>query len=132
MLLSDVGSRPGIKMWKATTRPRRPPDFRLLLADRYGASSGNANPDLMSLEGRRLITAAETKQGRRLDEGKLKWITGGDMIHGRALYQEEREFHPSHTLWITANDSPVAKDDDDGLWTRVHRIPAGVEQRHAS
>jgi putative DNA primase/helicase len=103
--------------------------FELLLASDLERSSGNATPDLMSLEGRRFITATETKQGRRLDEGKVKWITGMDTIRGRALYENEREFAPTHTLWIAANDAPRAKSDDAGLWTRVHRIPAGVQPR---
>lgn len=103
--------------------------FELLLATTYDSGSGNASPELMSLEGRRFVTAAETKSGRRLDEGKIKWITGGDTIRGRALYKDEREFTQTHTVWITANDAPRAKDDDAGLWTRIHRIPAGERQR---
>jgi putative DNA primase/helicase len=40
-----------------------------------------------------------------------------------AKFESEVQFTPSFTLLLAANDSPTVRDDDDGLWKRMRRIP---------
>ena len=44
--------------------------------------------DLAALDGRRLVTASETNDGARLNEARVKMLTGGDPITARFLHAE--------------------------------------------
>src|SRR5207249_1070699 len=51
----------------------------------------NSN-DLVALAGARLVTAAETNEGVRLNEARIKMLTGGDPVTARRLYHEAFTF----------------------------------------
>jgi putative DNA primase/helicase len=53
----------------------------------------------------------------------VKAITGGDAITAAAKYEAELSYYPSFALWLAANDAPTIRDDDEGAWSRVRRIP---------
>lgn len=82
----------------------------------------NSN-DLVILAGARFVTAAETNEGARLNEARIKSLTGGDPITARRLYHESFTFGPTHKLWLSVNHKPVIADDSEGMWRRVHLIP---------
>jgi len=82
----------------------------------------NSN-DLVALAGARLATAAETNEGVRLNEARLKMLTGGDPITARRLYQESFTFQPTHKLVLAFNHKPVIADDSEGMWRRMRLIP---------
>lgn len=88
---------------------------------------GGASPDIARLKGARYVVAAETEEGRRLDEGLVKQLTGGDRIVARYLYQEEFEFSPELKLWMHGNHKPTIKGADNGIWRRVRLIPFTVQ-----
>ena len=48
--------------------------------------------DLAGLRGARFVTAIETEQGRRLNESKVKAITGGDKISARFMHKDFFEY----------------------------------------
>lgn len=81
------------------------------------------NNDLTKLQGRRFVTSVETNEGVRLNEGRIKSITGGDRITARRLYHEAFTFQPTHKLWLAFNHRPVIADDSEGMWRRVQLIP---------
>jgi putative DNA primase/helicase len=54
--------------------------------------------DLVMLVGRRFATAIETQEGVRLNEARIKALTGGDTITARRLYHEHFEFDPTHKI----------------------------------
>jgi putative DNA primase/helicase len=56
--------------------------------------------DLAALEGKRLVTASETNVGSRLNEARLKALTGGDVMTARFLNKEFFEFQPKCKLWF--------------------------------
>jgi len=93
-----------------------------LLAKREGSIPN----DLARLKGARFVVASETGEGRRLDEAKVKALTGGDNIVARFLHGEFFEFPPSHTLWLTTNHRPTIKGTDYGIWRRIRLIPFTV------
>jgi putative DNA primase/helicase len=84
---------------------------------------GGATPDIARLAGQRFVCSIEVDQGRRLAEGLVKTLTGGDTITARPLYREPFEFRPSHTFWLAANHAPTVREDDDGMWRRILRVP---------
>ncbi len=79
--------------------------------------------DLAALAGKRLVVASETREGARLDEGRLKSITGGDRLKARFLNQEWFSFEPTFTLLLCMNHRPVIADDSYGFWRRVRLVP---------
>lgn len=79
--------------------------------------------DLASLAGRRLVTSSETNESTRLNEARIKALTGGDPITARFLYQEAFTFLPSAKFWLSVNHLPEVKDDSHGFWRRVRVIP---------
>ncbi len=94
-------------------------DFETFLENR---NTGPRN-DVAALDGARLVASVEVSDGRRLAQGLVKMLTGGDTIRARFLYREGFEFTPRFTLWLVANHAPQVDDLDDALWRRIVRIP---------
>ncbi len=86
-------------------------------------NTGGATPDIARLAGARLVVSIEVEKGRRLAQGLVKSVTGGDVVPARFLYSETFEFKPTLKLWIVANDAPTVSDDDAAMWARIHRVP---------
>lgn len=84
---------------------------------------GGNRGDLVRLAGARLVTSREAKPGAKWDETLIKRITGGDPLTVAAKYENEVSFRPAFALLFAANDAPAAREDDDGFWARMRRIP---------
>ena len=82
--------------------------------------------DLARLAGARMAIAAELPSGRRLDEEKIKDMTGGDTIAARYLHKEFFEFSPIFKLWMYGNHKPTIYNTDEGIWRRINLIPFEV------
>ena len=98
----------------------------ILMARKHAGNAGGASPDLASLHGARLVVCAETDQGGRLNEGRVKWVTGEDTVQARRLYEPPFTFTPSHTIWLTTNHRPTVHDGGEALWDRLILIPFDV------
>ena len=85
-------------------------------------SSGNSN-ELARLKGVRFVTALESGESKRLDEERLKAVTGGDPITARFLFGEFFTFKPCFKLWLSVNTLPKVQDYSDGFWRRVLVVP---------
>ncbi len=79
--------------------------------------------DLAALVGRRLVTSSETNEAMRLNEGRVKALTGGDPITARFLHREYFTFRPVATFWLAVNHKPRVTDDSHGFWRRVRLVP---------
>ena len=91
------------------------------------ATHNNGIPnDLARLRGARFVSAVETGEGNRLDEGLVKQMTGGDRITARFLRQEFFEFTPVFKLFLATNHKPVIRGTDEAIWRRIHLIPFRV------
>ena len=86
-------------------------------------NTGGNRGDLVRLTSARLVTSVEVRKGAKFDEAIIKAITGGDEITAAAKYEGEITFKPAFALWLAANDAPAIRDDDEGAWARVRRIP---------
>jgi putative DNA primase/helicase len=95
--------------------------------DTFVETRGDRHPtDLAGLRGARFVTAIETEQGRRLNESKVKAITGGDKISARFMRQDFFEFFPQFKPVIVGNHKPAIRNIDEAMKRRMHLIPFTV------
>lgn len=78
--------------------------------------------DLAQLYGRRFVCASETQENVRLNEGRLKSITGGDVITARFMYKDLFSYKPQAHFLLAFNHKPIITDDSEGAWRRIHLI----------
>lgn len=78
------------------------------------------------LAGARMAIAGETGAGDRLDEAKIKELTGGDLLEARRMKEDPWQFAPSHTLILHTNHRPRISGVDEGIWRRIRLIPWDV------
>ncbi|MBI4332459.1 MAG: hypothetical protein HY673_14395 [Chloroflexi bacterium] len=79
--------------------------------------------DLAAIERRRFITSSETNDGTRLNEARLKALSGEDPCTARYLHKEFFSFMPVCKIWLSVNHKPIVRDDSYGFWRRVRLVP---------
>jgi putative DNA primase/helicase len=79
--------------------------------------------DLAALVNRRFVIASETNDGSRLNEARVKALTGCDPITARFLHGEFFTFEPVGKFWLSVNHKPIVRDDSFGFWRRLRLIP---------
>jgi len=94
-------------------------DPELLTARNFDAHpTGTAD-----LFGRRVAVLHEGDAGRRLAEGTVKRLTGGDRIKARRMREDFWHFEPSHMFVMLTNHKPIVLGTDEGIWRRLRLIP---------
>ncbi len=93
----------------------------MVMATKYGHSSDN-----IVLFRKRYVSIDETNRGERIDEAKMKSLTGGGTLTGRDLYEKRVTWAPTHTLTLLTNDGPKVSGDDKASWRRIVVIPFNV------
>jgi putative DNA primase/helicase len=83
--------------------------------------------EIARLFGARMVTSIEVDDGKRLAEGLVKQMTGGDPIVGRLMRENFFEWMPTHKLVIAANHQPEIRGTDYAIWRRIHLVPFTVE-----
>lgn len=84
--------------------------------------STNSN-DLARLRGVRMVACIESEHNRKLAEGRIKSVTGGDVISCRFLFAEHFEYTPQFKMILAVNHRPGIRGADQGIWRRVQLIP---------
>jgi putative DNA primase/helicase len=87
------------------------------------ASRSSIPNDLAAIAGKRFVTAIETSESARLNEARIKMLTGCDPVTARQLYREFFVFSPTAKLWLAFNHLPEVQDDSHGFWRRIRLIP---------
>lgn len=90
-------------------------------------SGGDATPDMIPLVGARSVRASEPEEGERLQEAKIKELTGGEPMLVRGLNADFFEFQPVFKLTISGNHKPDIRGTDDGIWRRLLLVPFDVQ-----
>jgi len=85
--------------------------------------------DIADMHGRRLVSAQEPAMNGVFAEATLKWVSGGDLLRARRLYEHAQEFPPTHKLWLGLNRLPKLRADDSAAWSRLRVIPFDVSFR---
>jgi putative DNA primase/helicase len=78
------------------------------------------------LFGLRLAFTYETDAGRRLAEGTVKRLTGGDRIKARRMREDFWSFDPTHSIVMSTNHKPIVVGTDEGIWRRLRLVPFDV------
>jgi putative DNA primase/helicase len=78
---------------------------------------------LASLRGARMAVLAETNEGARWNEGRLKALTGGDTIQARFIAKDTMEFTPEVKLFLATNARPQFNDTGGAVLRRVRVLP---------
>lgn len=99
--------------------------FESLLHDQYRRGS-EATPDLADLPGVRVVFASEPETGARFSESRLKEMTGGEPMKVRRLHNDFFEFMPQFKLWLSFNNRPTVRGQDEGIWRRLLLLPWSV------
>jgi putative DNA primase/helicase len=90
--------------------------------------------DLAMLRGARLVTCAETSEGRAWAETRIKQMTGGDPISARFMRRDFFTYQPTFQLLIVGNHKPQLRNITDAMRRRLAMIPfvhAPPEPDHA-
>jgi len=95
-------------------------DFETFL---HRSRTGGPRPDIARLAGARMVCSVEVSEGKKLAEGLVKLLTGGDTVTARFLFRSDFEYLPQFTLWLAANAEPRIRHDDMALWRRVLKVP---------
>lgn len=96
-------------------------DIEVLTYKEYGSSG--TSEGLANLNGRRVVFTTETTEGRRLNEGMVKNMVGGDPITVSRKYEHEITFLPTHKLWMFGNHKPTILDTTLGMWRKLRLLP---------
>jgi putative DNA primase/helicase len=96
----------------------------LILAQKFNRQSGASDSATVALRGRRYVYCEETDDGQKIDEGKVKRITGGGIITARAPWaKREISFRATYLLILCTNHKPRVTGTDYAIWRRIMLIP---------
>lgn len=94
-----------------------------ILAKRQDSTAMN---DLLSVAGARFVSVIEPDLGRRLAEGLIKSLTGGEVVSVKKLYADIFKVRPGFKVFLSTNHRPVIRGTDHAIWRRIRLIPFDV------
>jgi len=95
----------------------------LAMPNLLSARTQDAHPtELMQLRAARLVYCDEVK-GNKLDESKIKRMTGARSMTARGMNQDPQTFAVTWTVWADCNAKPTIAGTDEGIWRRVRLVP---------
>jgi putative DNA primase/helicase len=93
----------------------------------FTETQGDRHPtEVAMLHGARLVASAETEEGRRWAESRIKALTGGDEMNARFMRQDFFSFIPEFKLTIYGNHKPTLRTVDEAIRSRMNMIPFAV------
>lgn len=91
------------------------------LAAQTGAVKSSSEYYMAALRGKRMIWVDELPESERINENRIKALTGSSTLSGRNPGGEPFNFKAQGKLWITTNHRPII--NDDAMWRRLRPIP---------
>ncbi len=82
--------------------------------------------EIADLCGSRAVFSVEIGNGARLDEAKVKDLTGGDTKKARYMRGDFFQFQQTWNLFLLVNHKPTIAGTDNGIWRRVRLVPWAV------
>ena len=101
-------------------------DIEMFLTSRNDGHAGGAapSPEIAKLAGVRLAVASESGLGRKLNDAKVKNMTGRDDLTARYLYGQQFTFSPVVKFVLQSNYLPAVLDaNDTGVRRRLVIAP---------
>jgi putative DNA primase/helicase len=66
------------------------------------------------------------EEGRRLSEGLVKQLTGGDTVRARFMRRDHFSITPTWLILYAVNHKPVVRGTDHAIWRRLLLVPFTV------
>lgn len=93
---------------------------QMLMEQKWERSSSQPEPDLMALRGARIAYCSEASSSMKLNQAKVKDMTGGGNITARGLTDKEMStWRQNALLFALTNYLPKFNTDDDGTLART-------------
>lgn len=83
----------------------------------------SASNDIARLKGARWVIINETGDNERLDENRVKTLTGDGQMTARFLHKEFITFRQTYKIWLCTNHKPIVRGCDHAIWRRLKLIP---------
>lgn len=83
------------------------------------AQSSSAIYSIAKLQYARFVETGETDDGGKLNESRIKILTGSDKISAQFKFGNEFEFYPKFKIWMSTNNLPNVRGNDYGIWRRI-------------
>lgn len=104
----------------------------LILHNTHGDSGTGPKPELLKLQGKRLVIASEPDEHARFNAGRVKGMTGNDPITARGMHSNDVvTFTPVFKLAIQTNYPIKSSHDDTGLQRRIIVVPFSARPAEA-
>ncbi|WP_291432368.1 phage/plasmid primase, P4 family [Deinococcus sp.] len=104
----------------------------LILHNAHGDSGTGPKPELLKLQGKRLVIASEPDEHARFNAGRVKGMTGNDPITARWMHSNDMvTFTPVFKLAIQTNHPIKSSHDDSGLQRRIIVVPFSARPAEA-
>jgi putative DNA primase/helicase len=110
--------------------------FVELLRALHGTYAGNASmstfvatqaerhtQDIAKFVGKRLVTAAETDEGRRWDQQRMTQLTGRDLVDAHFMHKNDFSYYPQCLLLFHGNHRPRLSSIASAMRRRMHLLP---------
>ena len=94
-------------------------DFNIFTRERQQDAN---NFDLAPLKAARFLAASESSRYQRLNEAKVKQMTGGNSIWCAFKYSKHFSYRPQYKIWLTSNYEVNADPNDLAVWGRLVRL----------
>lgn len=78
--------------------------------------------ELAELFGKRIAVCAESREGVKWDEARVKYLTGNDRRYCRRMREDAWSYEPTDTLIVHGNQLPVIRGVDHGIWRRIYIV----------
>jgi len=103
-------------------------DYAMLAGERLLMDHGKQDhpTSVASLYQKRIVAISEPEKGCKLNESRVKELTGESIITARKMHQNEWTFRRTHTFWMSTNHMPAIRGTDLGIWRRIKLIPMTV------
>lgn len=99
--------------------------------DTFTATKAERHPtDLAGFVGKRLVTAAETEEGRRWDQQRLTILSGGDKIKARFMRTDFFDYIPQCLLMFHGSYRPRLANADEAMRRRLRLLPFRFKPAH--
>lgn len=94
-----------------------------LITSAFSGGANSSSPALMAIQGTRMGIVTETSAKKGFDTAFMKQISGSDPMSARANYGAQTTIKPECKLWLSTNNMPEIRANDDAMWRRIVPIP---------
>ena len=94
--------------------------YGVTLSEKVLMTHGNSHTtDVTDLLGARIAVLEELPEAGALNMERAKKVAGSERVKARRMHQNNIEWSPTHTIFVTTNHRPKVVETDHGSWRRL-------------